>query len=954
MAGEVFISYAREDAPFVRQLYNELQSYNRSIWVDWEDIPLTADWWAAVQRGIEAADAFVFVITPASAESEACFREIEHARLHKKRIVPILHRDPNGAGQALHPAINAHNWIFIRENDDFRTSVSTLIEAMDTDLDYVREHTRLLVRARSWEMSQHDSSQLLRDNELRQAEAWLAQGLTKDERDQPSDLHTEYIKRSRQASNLRLVRNIALAAVVALILGLFIVALILGREAQQQRDIAQDERQAAELARLDAEEQGEVSQAIGLAAQAQLELFGAFPERGVLLALEALETLPYVWQADRALGAAVQVSRARSMFQGHTDQVQAVAWSPDGTRVASASDDETAIVWDAAGGNQLITLSGHIEAVVSVAWSPDNRYVVTGSRDNTAKIWDVATGTPLETLFGHADWVTDVAWSPDGTTVATASADGSVGLWDMAALVASDESSYAGGVSIPRGLAGSAASPPVMLVGHSGSVNALDWKSDSSALVTVGNDDTIRVWDAATGSKLLQFGDHIGGISVVDWSPDGTLIVSGGRDDTVKVWDAATGTLKFTLTQHIGDVTGVMVSPNDSLIATTSRDRTIRAWDVVTGALVFVTSGHTDDVTGLDWSPDSTRIVTSSDDHTARSWNAGAGDELFTLTGHTGRVTGAAWSPDGTRVVTSSTDQTVRLWTLVDEPVSVVLSGHEKVVSDVAWSPDGLQIATVDTSGVVRFWNGETGAAEGELVAGTSSLRSIAWSPDSAVVVTAAANSAIGWDVASGSQIFQLNHDKITRAEFAPDGIRVVTAGVTTDANTEIGTIKIWAVPTQTELLAIVAYAEAVNAVAWSPDGTRIASGGDDGFARIWDAATGEELAVLAGHTHSVVGVSWSPDSQRVITASLDHTARVWSAVSGNELLVIDGHAAELSSVAWSPTGERAVTTGGDAIAKIWRMWQTHEELVVFARECCVFRELNADERIQFNLSPVE
>ncbi|MCD4685744.1 MAG: toll/interleukin-1 receptor domain-containing protein, partial [Anaerolineae bacterium] len=174
MADNVFISYAREDKEFVRRLHGELKGHERDTWVDWEDIPPTADWWAEVQRGIEAANAFVFIISPDSAGSVVCFREIEYAVERNKRVVPILHRDLSPDDERrLHPAINAHNWIFIRADAAFDTALNDLIVALDTDLRFVREHTALLVRARNWEQRERDPSLLLRELTLRDAEAWL-------------------------------------------------------------------------------------------------------------------------------------------------------------------------------------------------------------------------------------------------------------------------------------------------------------------------------------------------------------------------------------------------------------------------------------------------------------------------------------------------------------------------------------------------------------------------------------------------------------------------------------------------------------------------------------------------------------------------------------------------------------------------------------------------------------
>merc|ERR1712098_205296 len=137
---------------------------------DWQDIPPTADWLAEIYRGIEAADSFLFVISPDSVASEICTLEIEHAVKHNKRLVPVVWKDADD----VHQAMSAHNWVFLRPQDDFEANFELLIGALDTDLEYVKEHTRLLTRAIEWDQKYQKNSGELRDQELLIAEAWLA------------------------------------------------------------------------------------------------------------------------------------------------------------------------------------------------------------------------------------------------------------------------------------------------------------------------------------------------------------------------------------------------------------------------------------------------------------------------------------------------------------------------------------------------------------------------------------------------------------------------------------------------------------------------------------------------------------------------------------------------------------------------------------------------------------
>jgi hypothetical protein len=224
----VFISHSRKDKDFVRHLDAALEKEGRKAWVDVESILPTEDWLAKIYSGVEGSDAFVFVISPDSVRSQDCRRELLHAVEHNKRLVPIVRREVED--EAVSEPLRSPQWIFFRESDDFERSCRALTDALDTDLEWVRAHTRLLTRAIEWDNNGRDSSFLLRGSDLKTAEDWQVGAADKEPK--PTPLQTGYVLSSRRAATRR--QRMTLGAVT---MGL-IVAVVLALLAWWQRNEA--------------------------------------------------------------------------------------------------------------------------------------------------------------------------------------------------------------------------------------------------------------------------------------------------------------------------------------------------------------------------------------------------------------------------------------------------------------------------------------------------------------------------------------------------------------------------------------------------------------------------------------------------------------------------------------------------------------------------------------------
>jgi WD40 repeat protein len=287
------------------------------------------------------------------------------------------------------------------------------------------------------------------------------------------------------------------------------------------------------------------------------------------------------------------------VYRGHTDQVFTVAWSPDGKRIASSSQDRTAKVWDATDGGNPYTYMGHSSGVWSVAWSPNGKRIASASPDQTIQVWDAADGSHAYIYKGHSDTIYSVAWSPDSKRIASGSKDKTVQVWDAA-----DGSNV------------------YTYKGHSDIVASVAWSPDSKHITSASWDKTVQVWDAADGNHVYTYKGHSGAITSVAWSPDSKRIASGSGDNTVQVWDATDGGNVYIYNGHSNGLESVAWSPDGKHIASASDDKTVQVWDATDGGNVYTYKGHSDTVWSVAWSPDGKRIASGSKDKTVQVWVA--------------------------------------------------------------------------------------------------------------------------------------------------------------------------------------------------------------------------------------------------------------------------------------------------------------------------------------------
>ena len=450
---------------------------------------------------------------------------------------------------------------------------------LNEDREFLLWRQRTQIQVAQWEQHARDASYLLRGLSLSEAERWLVhrrQDLTSAEQVFLRD--SVALRERRRKLGLAIV-SLGMLAAFALALTFYVLYGVAQRNARESR--------ARELAAFSSESLNDD------------------PERSVLLAIQAVNATfrfsqPPVPEAEDALHQAILSSQVR-MTLSHSGSVNGVIFSPDGTRLATASSDKTAKVWDAESGKELLTLS-HSGFVNDVVFSLDGKRLATASSDQTAKVWDAESGKELLTL-SHSDSVNNVVFSPDGKRLATASGDQTAKVWDAES------------------------GKKLLTLSHSGSVNNVVFSPDGKRLATASSDQTAKVWEAESGKELLTL-SHSGSVNNVVFSPDGKRLATASNDQTSKIWDVTSGKELLALRGHSDPVSDVTFSPDGKRLATVSDDETAKVWDAESGKELLTLRGHSNIVNSVAFSPDGKYLATASHDGTVRVYTFDLGELL--------------------------------------------------------------------------------------------------------------------------------------------------------------------------------------------------------------------------------------------------------------------------------------------------------------------------------------
>ncbi len=609
-----------------------------------------------------------------------------------------------------------------------------------------------------------------------------------------------------------------------------------------------------------------------------------------MLALQALPpNRPYTKEAEVALRRACQHNDA--ILTGHSDRVSSAEFSPDGSRLVSASKDHTIRIWDANSGSGLRTLRGHTGQVLSAAFSPDGKRIVSASDDKTVRIWDAQTGKNVQTLEGHTGYVSSATFSPDGRRVATASGDATVRIWDA---------STGACLQTIEGFAGpvrSVAYSPdgEILISNSSDRQTYFWSTSDGKLIkraregtlapvafnhtgkryAISDDRIIHVYEITDSRDLdehevCRFRRHTTTPSSVSFSPDGNYIASAD-DDTIYIWNSSTGALKRTLFGHTGPIRSVRFSPDGKRIISAADDYTIRIWDVDLEEGQYTALQHNRTANFAAFSPDGKLLATASDDRLVHLWNLQTLTEK-TLSGHDAAVRCAVFSPNRKRIVSASDDHTLRVWDVATARELQTLTGHSGNVNSVCYSPNGRYMLSASNDHSIRVWDANSYKPLLKLTGHTDVVNTAAFSPNGSLIASASEDSTVRiWNSATGSlvRILRGHKNKVNTAYFCPDGQHIVSAS-------QDHTIRIWDAHTYQTTQILRGHNAPVRSALFSPDGHYIVSASDDNTVCVWDVESGTVIQTFSGHAAPVGAAVFNPEGTQIASSSHDNTVRIW------------------------------------------------------------------------------
>ncbi len=536
-----------------------------------------------------------------------------------------------------------------------------------------------------------------------------------------------------------------------------------------------------------------------------------------------------------------------------------VAFSADGKLLATGGADLAVYLFDARTGLLLDTYRGHTRMVRSTLFDDERGQVISGGLDHQIFFWDIHTGEQRDVWTAN-DRILSMAISNDGL-LATGGRNGAIQIWELA-----------DGALLHT------------LPGHELTVTALTFVADGRRLASGGADQTVRLWDATSGRELKTFRPHAAVIRSLAWHPRRPLLAVGDEDGFIYLWNMDKERIEQTIAAHTAVVWSLAFSPDGATLLSGSTDDSLRLWDVETGHAIHALQGYNTPLWAIAPLEGGRTIASASGNGQIRLHSRETGTTFLLSDVHTGAIRALAVSPDGGMLASAGVDRDIRLWDVETHRLQRTLRGHERAVFGLALSPDGRLLASASGDHTVRLWRPHTGKQVRVLTEPQARASTVAFSADGALLAAGGYDHNLYlWDVSRPDAIrlvrtIRAEIDFITSLTFSPVDSTIAVVGATSQE------VALWDVASGVNVAILVdGHSSAPGAVAFSPSGRMLVSGGVDQGIALWDVAGRRLLRRMEGHQGAVRSFFWL-DEETLCSSADDATIRIWHAPSG-ELL---------------------------------------------------------------------
>jgi WD40 repeat protein len=637
----------------------------------------------------------------------------------------------------------------------------------------------------------------------------------------------------------------------------------------------------------------------------------------------------------------------------HSREVNALVYSPDGTKIASASSDGTVKIWDLGNGHEILNYAGHTDKVKCLVWSADGNTIASAGMEKNIRVWNANTGKDLQTIAAAGNLVSSLALSKDGKHLFS-------GQFDIPA------ANPPNGFFVYETQTGKLVREARDFTNKIGTIAV----SPDGALIATGDDNgNTRLWHypsfvenvnqpaywtqqdpggsttyhltfSPDGKSFARFGPFnikfyatplpgapfkvgaprltitTNGPRTGAFSKDGKTLFTGGFDGNIYLWDPESAQLRSTFKNaHNLPVNRLVFNPEGNQLASCSGDFIIRLWDfdVVLQSRDF--EGHDAPVWTAAFSPDGTRIISASGDRTVKVWQRDTGKVAFTITDHTSPVTVALFSPDGKLIASGGGDKVARIFD-ADGKALRTCEGHQGTITFLDFSPDSKRIVSGSADRSIKIWDADNAKELVSINDNPSIVAGVAFSPNGKQIAAANIDQTIRlYDASNGKlqQSWTAHGTAVNGVAYSPDGTMLASCGADM-------TVAIWPLNTPgANPVRLVGHTGPVSSVAFRKDNQHLVSCGADQLVKLWkiEGATGKEMQTFRGHKDWVTSVAFSKDGYHVVSASVDRRVKIWE-ITSKEIPLLAEHSSAVECIAVSPDGKLIASGSVDRTIKLW------------------------------------